>query len=182
MLALLAVVATAWTGPVSLQLKDLKGTTVRPLEQLRKPATVFLFIGRDCPISNAYAPEINRIYKAYGGKGVRFYSVYEDSGLSLGDAREHAKEFGYLFDGLLDGSHDLATKLAVDVTPEATVLDADGNVFYRGRIDNTYASVGVRRTVTTKRDLRDALDAVLTGKPAPKRFTSAVGCFIPKRS
>ena len=54
-----------------------------------------------------------------------------------------------------------------------------GEVEYRGRIDNRYEQLGRERRVVTVRDLRDALDAVLTGRPVARPATEPVGCFIP---
>ena len=39
---------------------------------------------------------------------------------------------------------------------------------------------GKRRRIVTEHDLRDALDAVLAGKPVAKSRTRAIGCFIPE--
>ena len=66
------------------------------------------------------------------------------------------------------------------VTPEAVVVDSTGKIVYRGRINNFYEDFGKPRRVVTEHDLRDALKAVLAGKPAPKPRGECVGCFIPK--
>ena len=48
-----------------IEVQDAKGAKVQPLEGKDRKATVFFFITNDCPISNGYAPEIQRICKAY---------------------------------------------------------------------------------------------------------------------
>jgi hypothetical protein len=58
------------------------------------------------------------------------------------------------------------------------VLDATGEIRYRGRIDNRYEALGRPRRVVTIRDLRDALDAVLAGRPVARPETTALGCYI----
>jgi hypothetical protein len=64
------------------------------------------------------------------------------------------------------------------VTPEAAVLSPDGKVRYLGRIDNRVADFGKARPQATERDVRDALDAVLAGKPVPHPVTKSIGCAI----
>jgi hypothetical protein len=64
------------------------------------------------------------------------------------------------------------------VTPQAVVIDRAGEIRYRGRIDNFYAAFGKPRQQVTEHDLRNALDAVLAGRSAPKRETDAIGCYI----
>jgi hypothetical protein len=54
-----------------------------------------------------------------------------------------------------------------------------GGLAYRGRIDDLYPELGKKRAAPTKRDLREALAAVLAGKPVPVPRTEAVGCSIP---
>src|SRR5262249_31348808 len=62
-------------------------------------------------------------------------------------------------------------------TPEAFVLDANRVIRYHGRIDDQYG-VGFRRDKPTRRDLQEALDAVLAGKPVPAPTTEVSGCVI----
>ena len=51
------------------------------------------------------------------------------------------------------------------VTPQAAVLSPDGTVLYLGRIDNRVEDFGKQRPQATVPDLRNALDALLAGKP-----------------
>ncbi|MEC7776571.1 MAG: hypothetical protein VYC32_10785, partial [Planctomycetota bacterium] len=63
--------------------------------------------------------------------------------------------------------------------PEAFVIGKPG-ILYRGRIDDLYADLGQKRRQARNRDLRDALDAVLSGKAVKNPTTRAVGCYIPE--
>ncbi len=143
-----------------------------------KKAVVLLFIARDCPISNSYAPEIKRIVARYTPEKVAFYLVYPDPDTSLAVAKQHAKEYGYACPLLLDPAHRLVHKAGATVTPEAAVFAPGGRLLYRGRIDDLYLGFGQRRFAATRHDLRDALDAMLGGRPVPTSRTQAVGCFI----
>jgi len=143
-----------------------------------KKAVVLLFIASDCPISNSYAPEIQRICAYYTPRNVAFTLVYSDPDLSLANAKKHARDYGYTSPVLLDPTHRLARKAGATVTPEAAVFAPSGKLLYRGRIDNLYVGYGQRRYTVTRHDLRDALDAVLRGKPVPTPITPAIGCFI----
>src|SRR5512143_3610987 len=140
---------------------------------------VLFFISSDCPISNSYAPEIQRLCSEYGMKGIACQLVYEDVGLDTTSMRKHLNEYRY--DGMpavIDSNRKIANRAKATVTPEAVVIDSHGKIRYRGRIDNFYAALGKPRQQVTAHDLRDALDAVLAGKPVPNPETKALGCYI----
>jgi hypothetical protein len=170
-------------GPAGhLRVQNLEGRLVHPLQGLSGKATVFVFIASDCPLANAYSPELARIYEAFHANGIRFESVYEDGDISPQTARAHAHDYAYRFSGLIDSRHELAASLEATVTPEAVVVDSSGKVLYRGRIDNTYASLSRRRGVTSVKDLRAALDAICKGLPIQEKETQAIGCAIPPKN
>jgi thiol-disulfide isomerase/thioredoxin len=142
-------------------------------------ATCVLFVGTDCPIANAYAPELERVAEEFAPKGVAFTVAYPLPKLKPGAAAKHAKEFKLPGTVVHDRDFALAKKLGATVTPEAVVLSPSGEVLYRGRIDDRYEKVGgKRREQPTTFDLRAALKAALDGKPAPKPWQPAVGCDI----
>jgi AhpC/TSA family len=144
-------------------------------------ANVLLFVASDCPISNGYAPEIQRICRDYSTKGVACSLVYEDVSIDASRVRAHRDAYGYKnMPAVIDGDRAIAERAKAAVTPQAVVVGKDGNVKYRGRIDNQYAALGKPRRVVTVHDLRDALDAVLAGRAVAHPETEALGCFISK--
>jgi hypothetical protein len=78
----------------------------------------------------------------------------------------------------VDRRHELVRATGVTVTPEAAVIDRAGQVVYRGRIDDSYAALGQPRRPVKNADLRNALDALIAGKPVEKPETHALGCYI----
>jgi hypothetical protein len=158
---------------------DSNGHQVTLLQDKSRKATVLLFVTNDCPITNAYAPEIKRICDAYSPRKVAFYLVYADPELKAATVRQHVRDYRLTCPALLDPTHTLVHFTQATVTPEAVILAPDGKRLYRGRIDNRYIDFGKARFAATTHDLREALDAVLQGRPVPHPITKAVGCFIP---
>lgn len=140
--------------------------------------SVDLFVAPDCPIANACAPEIERLYQSYRTKGVAFRLVFPDRDLDEREVRRHLADFGLTMPFLIDRDHAIVERGGATVTPEAVVYGRDGAIVYRGRIDNLYSDLGDRRGTVTEFYLRDALDAVLAGRMPPIERTAAVGCFI----
>jgi hypothetical protein len=171
-----AVALAAANAP--LVISDLDGNALTPFAP-RGKANILFFISHDCPISNSYAPEVQRICSHYGGKGVGCLLVYEDLNLAVSSARKHFLDYQYRgIPAVIDGLRKLATKANASVTPQAVVIDPQGNVRYRGRIDNFYSDFGKSRRQVTVHDATDALDDLLAGRPVANPETKAFGCYI----
>ena len=185
-LLLFAVLILCGVGKSALavELPDVSGQLHRPLEKSSARADVVIFILHDCPIANAFAPEISRLNAEFQPRGIRFFVVHVDSALATTDAQQHAKDFAFTCPVLLDRQHTLVARLKAAVTPEAFVVNSAGETLYRGRIDDRFVELGKRRQEPTRRDLRLALENFLAGKPVAEPVTKAIGCFIPtvKRS
>ena len=168
-LPLLAVLVQALSGAPIDALQAPAGTT----------AVVFLFTSTDCPISNRYAPEVRRIAEAFGSKGVVFRLVYPSPADDAKAIREHMAAYGYegVVEAVRDPTQALVKFAGATITPEVAVVTG-GRVAYRGRIDDRFVDLGRERPAPTRRDLFDALTAIVAGKPAPHATTQAVGCFI----
>ena len=162
----------------SLEIRAIDGAVLRPLEP-SGAANVLFFVSTDCPVSNAYAPEIQQVCSAYRSKGVSCALIYEDVHVSAADVRRHLDEHRYQqIAAAIDADASLSVKVGASVTPETVVVDRTGAIRYRGRIDNFYVAFGRSRQVVTVHDLRDALDAVLAGKAVAAPVTQPIGCFI----
>jgi thiol-disulfide isomerase/thioredoxin len=136
--------------------------------------TVLVFTTTDCPISNRYAPEIQRLASKFKdhAKFVMVYPVPTDSPDMI---REHQKKFGYALESIRDAS--LVKKTGVTVTPEVAVMAGDRMV-YRGRIDDRYVELGRERPQPTEHDLEAVLTALIAGTPVAVSETRAVGCIL----
>jgi hypothetical protein len=165
--------------PEERRLVDVAGATHRPFDDPRTRAVVLVFVVPDCPIADASLPELNRLYADYERRGVRLFVVQVDPQLSAEEARKHATEYQIRPPVVLDGRHAWVRKLGATKTPEAAVLSPAGELLYRGRIDDRYPRLGRRRDRVAAHDLRDALEAILAGRPVPRPRTEAVGCDIP---
>ena len=68
------------------------------------------------------------------------------------------------------------------MTPEAVVVLPDGQVIYRGRIDDRYTSNGRRRAEPHVGELRSALEAIVADESPAVALTEPFGCPIPPRT
>jgi thiol-disulfide isomerase/thioredoxin len=160
-----------------IAVKDTAGV-VHDVIDGKSKATVLFFITNDCPISDSYAPEINRIISMFSGRQVAFYVVYVDPTVAIREVEKHARAFGYQSPLLVDSAHRLVRLVGATVTPEAAILGPKGELLYLGRIDDLYFDFGKRRSAPTRQELRDALNAILSGQPVVNPATKPIGCFV----
>ncbi len=160
-------------------LVDVNGEHHDSSEWKGRIAVVLFFLATECPVSNAYAPELARLAKEYGPRGFAFYGIHADPDVSAEKARTHADEYRLSFPILLDLDQSVASQAGVKVTPEAVVMVPDGQVVYRGRIDDRHTSDGRVRTAGIRSELVEALDS-LTARVLPVTSRAeAYGCPLP---
>src|SRR5688572_10594868 len=166
-------------APEPVRVLDLTGRAVDPFRlDPAARAVAFVFVSTKCPISNRYAPNVRQLATRFSARGAALWLVYPDPADSADDIRRHLAAFDYPDRALRDPEQLLVKAAGVSVTPAAAVYDSRGVRAYRGRIDDRYVSLGLERPGAAHEDLRDAVDAVLAGRPVSNPDTPAVGCFI----
>jgi len=182
-LVTLCTVATlSGAGSPKFELRDTSGAIHSAAEWRGQKAVLLFFVTIDCPVGNSYVPEMNRIRDDYAKRGVTVWAVQADTTIPDPKVATYAKEYRYTFPLLLDPRQNLVQLTGATVTPEAVVLSPEGQVLYHGRIDNRVEDFGKQRPQATVHDVRDALDAVIAGKPIAHPATKSIGCAIPRNS
>ncbi|MFO0915115.1 MAG: redoxin domain-containing protein [Pirellulales bacterium] len=158
---------------------DHRGTVHSFSSESDRAARVFVFMTGECPISRSYVPTLRRLAQEWGqGAGaVAIYGVWGDSTSKPEAIAKFAQEYQIDFPVLMDRDFALADQLGPQFVPEAFVVNSQGDVVYRGRIDDTYTDLGRRRPAATVNDLADAVSATVAGKPVPVAETKAIGCY-----
>jgi thiol-disulfide isomerase/thioredoxin len=147
---------------------------------------VLAFICNHCPTSQLYETRIKQIAADYKDKGVTVVAIepnnsdavrlnemgYTDVGDSLDEMKIRAEfrhfNFPYLYDG---ETQKVSTAYGPSATPHLFIFDSERKLRYEGRVDNN-----MREPLVTKHDARDAIDALLAGKPVEVAKTPSVGC------
>ena len=119
-------------------------------------------------IANDYAPRVQ--FVAINSNNAAQYPEDSFEAMAI-RAREKSFPFPYLY----DETQEVAQKAGAVCTPDPFVYNRERRLVYRGRIDDTRPRQG---TASHGTDLRNALDALLEGKEAPKQQFPAMGCSI----
>jgi thiol-disulfide isomerase/thioredoxin len=173
-----AIVLLSATSATAQSGIDLQGEPVNLVQIAPGQVKVLIFVRTDCPISNRYAPALQRLASKYNQKA-KFWLVYADKSESDVGIEHYLRDYGYKqISAIRDPRHELVKAAHAQITPEAAVFDANSRLLYHGRIDNWYESFGHARPEPTTHELQDAIDAALEGKAVAVAETKAVGCYI----
>ncbi|HEV2435579.1 MAG TPA: thioredoxin family protein [Verrucomicrobiae bacterium] len=167
------------TAP-DFKLPDTHGKIVSLTDFQGKPALLILFICNHCPYVKHIRAGLAQLARDYLPRGVAIVGINsndvanypEDSPARM---KEEVKSAGYTFPYLYDESQAVAKAYRAACTPDIYLFDKDHKLVYRGQFDDSRPGNGVP---VTGKDLRAALDAVLTGKPLPPDQKASIGCNI----
>jgi peroxiredoxin len=143
------------------------------------PVLCVMFICNHCPYVKAVEDRLIRLARELGPRGVQFVAIcandaetYPDDGFDK--LRERWQEKGYGFPYLHDESQAVAHAFGAVCTPDIFVYGPDRKLSYRGRIDDSWKD----ESKVTRRELAEALEAALAGRPAPAPQRPSMGCSI----
>ena len=159
---------------------------VHKLTDYQAPFLMVMFICNHCPTSQLYEGRMKKLVEDYRGKGVDFVAIqpndpsaimlselgYTDVSDSMDEMKIRAEYRHFNFPYLYDGETQSVTQAyGAQATPHVFLFDKERKLRYEGRIDNAQ-----RESIVKIHDARDALDAVLAGKPVATAHTPAFGC------
>ena len=156
-------------------LKDFAGARV----------LVVVFTCNHCPTAQAYEGRLARLTTDYKDQGVAVVAIspndpgavrldelgYSDLGDSFEEMKVRAKDQNYPYPYLYDGeTQATATAYGVLATPHVYIFDGERKLRYVGRFDSS------ENKAVQSHDARNAVDALLAGKPVPVETTRVIGC------
>jgi thiol-disulfide isomerase/thioredoxin len=149
---------------------------------------VVIFTCVHCPTAQYYEDRMKQIVTDYQSKGVALVAIspndpksvrwdelgYTDLSDSFAEMKIRSEHKKYNFPFLYDGDTETVSRAYGPVaTPHAFVFDHERKLRYVGRIDDSE-----RVEYAKTRDLRDALDALVAGKPVANAQTKSFGCSV----
>jgi peroxiredoxin len=145
-----------------------------------KKALLVMFICRHCPYVKHIQHEIARLGKDYADKSVGIVAITSNDPQQYPeDSPERsaamAKELGFTFPFCYDETQEVAKAFRAACTPEFYIFDAARRLVYRGQFDDSRPT---NNLPVTGKDVRAALDAVLSDTPVDQRQTPSIGCNI----
>ena len=167
-------------------LPGIDGKTHSLKDYASSKVLVVIFNCNHCPVAQMYEHRIKQLVTTYKDRGVSVVVImgndpkaealdeygYTDVGDTLADMKTRAKYRNFNYPYLYDGdTQAVALKYGPTATPHAFVFDQHRILRYEGRIDSNQ-----QEKLATKHEVRDAIEALLAGKPVKVTDAPAVGC------
>src|SRR5882672_9960579 len=146
------------------------------------------FISNHCPDSHAAESRIKKLVQDMKGKSFALVAINPNNpdGLSIDelgyskyndgfdDMKKYAAEAGFDFPYLYDGETQATAKAyGCLATPHVFLFDAERKLRYKGQFDDSrFADPATVKST----DARNAVEALLAGKPVPTEVTKPHGC------
>lgn len=164
------------------KLKNIDGKYVSLSDYKSAKAFVIVFTCNHCPYAQAYQDRLIALDKEYKPKGIPVIAINpNDPALSPGDSfeemKKRAQEKQYTFPYLFDETQSVYKTYGAERTPHIFLLEREGGEFivrYVGAIDDNYKDASQVKQAY----LKDAMEAVLSGKSPDPELTKAIGCSI----
>jgi len=168
------------TAAPAFKLPDAAGAMHSLDDAAGSKAYLVMFICNHCPFVIHVADELARLGRECQAKNVAVFAInsndtknYPADGAEK--MQQEAVRRGYTFPYLLDADQGVAKSYRAACTPDFYLFDADHLLVYRGQLDGSRPGNGV---AVDGRDLRGAIDALLSGRPPAAKQLPSVGCNI----
>lgn len=144
-----------------------------------KKVLVIIFMCNHCPYVKAVLARLIDLQEETRDLGVQLVGInsndasrYPDD--SLDNMKRIVKEKNISFPYLFDESQETAKAYHAVCTPDIYVYGERRTLLYRGRIDNNWE----QPEKVTRRDLKEAIDLILSGSEVPAEQIPSMGCSI----
>jgi peroxiredoxin len=171
------------TAP-DFQLPDTNGKIVSLADFKNAPALLIIFMCNHCPYVIHIRAGLARLARDYAPKhvtivGINSNDVEEYPDDSPAKMKSEVKDAGYIFPYLYDESQAIAKSYRAACTPDIYLFDKKQKLVYRGQFDDSRPG---NEIPVTGKDLRAALDTVLTNNPVSPNQKASIGCNIKWKS
>lgn len=168
------------TKAPDFRLPEPSGKTVALKDLAGSRALLVAFICNHCPYVKHIRKGFSDFAREFQSKGLSIAAINANDAESYPDdspARmsEEIRTAGYAFPYLVDGAQSVAKAYGAACTPDFFLFDKDLRLAYRGQFDDSRPDNALP---VTGRDLREAVEAVLAGRPAPQPQKPSLGCNI----
>ncbi len=180
-MAIASVMLSLGTPAPPFALRDVVSGQICSLDSFTgKTALLVMFLCRHCPYVVHVEQGIATIGQDYRNTGLGIVGISSNDPVQYPDdapprLKEMAERLGFTFPFCFDETQEVANAYHAACTPDFYLFDQERRLVYRGQFDDSRP--GSNKPVTG-RDLRAAIDAVLSGRPVNSNQKASVGCSI----
>ena len=141
-------------------------------------AVALIFLDPECPNCQKYGATFRALDSAFSSQQVALIGVFPFSSHKKESIQRFVTDYNFQFPQVLDSDNNWVKATGVNTTPEAVLVTKEGNILYRGAVNNWFYDLGQYRRQVTEHYLVNAVHAFLNHKPVKTSETEAIGCLI----
>ncbi|MGI9514931.1 MAG: thioredoxin family protein [Anderseniella sp.] len=167
-----------WKAP-DFTLQDPDGSSFTLSEQLGENGLLIAFICNHCPYVQAIADRLATDTAELMEEGINVLAVMSNDYLNVpadspANMKLFAERHGFTFPYLVDEDQSVGKAYGAVCTPDFFGFNKDGELQYRGRLDDAKMADPAHRT----RELVDAMRQIAETGNGPRQQTPSMGCSI----
>lgn len=144
-----------------------------------KKGLLIVFTCNHCPYAKAVWPRIIRIGKYAMKHDINVLAInpninpdYPDD--SPDEMGKRIKEWNITFPYLIDEAQKTAHVFDAQCTPDIYLYNSEHKLVYHGRVDDNWQE----ESKVTKEELKEAITALIKGRPIAEKQIPSIGCSI----
>jgi len=141
------------------------------------PLTLFVLLSPECPLCKNYSAVLNKI-KVQFSTELGVYGIVPGKAYSIKDVNEFVKDYKINFPIYIDSKKELTTYMGGKVTPEVILMTKQGDVIYRGAIDDWVSDLGKKKLIVSNEYLKTAIIEYLQNQTVSIKSVEPKGCLI----
>lgn len=167
------------SSAIDFMLPGTDGKTYSLASFKKSQVLVIVFTCNHCPYAQAIWPRLVEFQSRMGPRGVQLVGVNPNDAQNYPDdhpdqMKKKVKEWGINFPYLFDESQATARAYDAQCTPDIYAYGKDRTLLYHGRFDDNWQEPGKVK----RRELEEAVEAMLAGRPVPAKQNPSMGCSI----
>lgn len=167
-----------WKAP-EFTLKDPDGNSFTMSDHLGEKGLLVAFICNHCPYVQAIGERLTADAKELKSQGINVLAVMSNDyqyakADSPSNMKKFATHFGFPFPYLVDETQEVGRAYGAVCTPDFFGLNKNGELQYRGRLDDA----GMGNPNGRTKELVNAMTSIAETGQGPKEQTPSMGCSI----
>lgn len=162
---------------------EIVNTNLKPVGKQTKTLSfvsrlhLFILLSPECPLCKNYSTVLSSIQKEFKAD-LSVHGIVPGKAYSAKEISKYANDYKIPFPIYIDPQKEFTNYIKGTVTPEVILMNKQGEVIYRGAIDDWVSELGKKKLVVSNEYLKNAIKQYLKNEPVSIKTVEPKGCLI----